>query len=61
MASKSERLTILSEAEQFALYGLPDFDIDQRMKYLVFMPTELALVMGLVVIPVQKVTLRKLF
>jgi len=30
MPAKSERLTILSEAEQFALYGLPDFDDRQR-------------------------------
>jgi hypothetical protein len=34
MAVKSERLTILSEAEQFALYGLPDFDDGQRLDYL---------------------------
>lgn len=34
MKTKSERLTILSEAEQFALYGLPDFDDGQRLDYL---------------------------
>jgi hypothetical protein len=26
MATKSDRLAILSDAEQFALYGLPDFE-----------------------------------
>lgn len=26
MTAKSERLTVLSDAEQEALYGLPDFD-----------------------------------
>jgi len=34
MATRSKRLTVLSEAEQFALYGLPDFDDSQRMQYL---------------------------
>ena len=34
MTQKSERLTILSEAEQVALYGLPDFDDGQRSDYL---------------------------
>ena len=28
---KSERLAVLSDAEQFALYGLPDFDDRQRL------------------------------
>jgi hypothetical protein len=26
MAAKNKLLTVLSEAEQYALYGLPDFD-----------------------------------
>jgi TnpA family transposase len=43
LASKSERLTILSEAEQFALYGLPDFDDGQRLDYLALWESELAL------------------
>ncbi|MGO9432093.1 Tn3 family transposase [Rhodoblastus sp.] len=43
MTTKSERLTVLSEAEQFALYGLPDFDDGQRMHYLSFSERELAL------------------
>ena len=34
MVKKSERLAILSEAEQVALYGLPDFDDGQRLDYL---------------------------
>ena len=46
MSAKSERLTVLSGAEQFALYGLPDFDDGQRMQYLIFSVCELALAMG---------------
>ena len=34
MVTKSDRLAILSDAEQFALYGLPDFDDGQRLEYL---------------------------
>ncbi len=41
--AKSERLTVLSEAEQEALYGLPDFDDAQRLEYLALTETELAL------------------
>ena len=43
MMSKSERLTVLSEAEQFALYGMPDFDDGQQLEYLSLSETELAL------------------
>jgi hypothetical protein len=46
MMAKSERLNVLSEAEQFALYGLPDFDDNQRMEYFVFTEPELALVLN---------------
>jgi hypothetical protein len=28
MAAKNKLLTVLSEAEQYALYGLPDFDYE---------------------------------
>jgi len=41
--AKSERLTVLSDAEQEALYGLPDFDDAQRLEYLALTETELAL------------------
>ncbi len=34
MRASNERLTILSDAEQSALYDLPDFDDDQRLEYL---------------------------
>lgn len=34
MRAINKRLTILSEAEQSALYELPDFDDDQRFEYL---------------------------
>jgi hypothetical protein len=43
VAEKSERLTVLSEAEQFALYGLPDFDDAQRLDFLSLSEAELAL------------------
>ena len=42
MLTKSERLNILSSQEQFALYGLPDFDDSQRMEYFIFNEQELA-------------------
>ncbi|EDU9115882.1 DUF4158 domain-containing protein, partial [Salmonella enterica subsp. enterica serovar Cotham] len=41
--AKSERLTVLSDAEQEALYGLPDFDDAQRLEYLALAENELAL------------------
>ena len=34
MRASNERLTILSEAEQAALYEIPDFDDEQRLNYL---------------------------
>ena len=34
MPNKNERLSVLSDAEQFALYGLPDFDDGQQMEFL---------------------------
>lgn len=43
MTSKSDRLAVLSDAEQFALYGLPDFDDGQRLDYLCLSEQELAL------------------
>ena len=43
MKAKSERLTVLSDAEQEALYGLPDFDDAQRLEFLALTETELAL------------------
>jgi len=33
-AGKSERLAVLNNAEQEALYGLPDFDDAQRLEFL---------------------------
>jgi TnpA family transposase len=40
---KNKLLTVLSDAEQFALYGLPDFDDCQRLTYLSLSGPELAL------------------
>lgn len=34
---KSERMAVLDNAEQEALYGLPDFDDTQRLEYLLWM------------------------
>ncbi len=44
MTSKSERLAVLSDAEHYALYGLPDFDDSQQLEYLSLSEVELALV-----------------
>jgi len=43
MTSKNKLLTILSDAEQFALYDLPDFDDGQRLEFLSLHEAELAL------------------
>lgn len=40
MRASNERLTILSEAEQAALYEIPDFDDVQRSNYLNLTPEE---------------------
>jgi hypothetical protein len=42
-AGNSRRLTVLSQAERLALYGLPDFDDFQRAEYFVFTGPEHAL------------------
>ena len=34
MTTKNKLLSVLSDAEQEALYGLPDFDDAQRLEYL---------------------------
>lgn len=41
-AGKSERLVVLNNAEQKALYGLPGFDDAQRLEFLVQDESELA-------------------
>jgi hypothetical protein len=46
MTSKNKLLTILSDAEQYALYGLPDFDNGQQLEYLSLTEAELALACG---------------
>ena len=43
MGIQNERLTILSEAEQAALYDIPDFDDEQRLHYLNLSAEEQAL------------------
>jgi hypothetical protein len=43
MTTKNKLLNVLSDAEQEALYGLPDFDDAPRMEYLALTETELAL------------------
>jgi len=43
VTAKGERLSVLSDAEQEALYGLPDFDDGQQLTYLSLSETELAL------------------
>lgn len=44
ISSKSERLAVLNNAEQEALYGLPDFDDTQRLEFLTLDEHELVLV-----------------
>jgi hypothetical protein len=46
MSSKNKLLTILPDAERYALYGLPDFDDGQRFEYLSLSEAELALACG---------------
>lgn len=53
MPPQSEKLTILSEAEYFAWYGLPDFDDRQRLDYLSFAEPERALLLSRPSLPVQ--------
>ena len=43
MVTNSKLISVLSDAEQFALYGLPDFDDGQRLEYLSLSEPELAL------------------
>ena len=43
MIQRNKLLSILSDAEQEALYGLPDFDDEQRLKYLALTESELSL------------------
>ena len=44
MTQKSERLSVLSDLEEFAFYGFPDFDDEQRLTYLVFEDKEWELI-----------------
>ena len=46
MRASNERLTILSKAEQAALYELPNFDDEQRLHYLNLTPKEQTLMLG---------------
>ena len=41
--AKNKLLTVLSDAEQYALYGLPDFDDRQQLEYLSLSEAELTL------------------
>jgi hypothetical protein len=42
MTAKNKLLTVLSEVEQYDVYGLPGFDDAQRLEYLALTETELA-------------------
>jgi hypothetical protein len=43
---KNKLLSVLSDAEREALYGLPDFDDAQRLQYLALSETELRLALS---------------
>ena len=53
MATKNKLLTVLSEAEQFALYGLPDFDSGQQLEFLSLSKAQWALASGRTGLPAQ--------
>ena len=53
MRALDKNLTILSEAERAALYGLPDFDDFQRAEYLALSAEELTLIQRRVGLPEQ--------
>ena len=53
MNNKNKLLTVLSDAEQEALYGQPDLDDAQRLEYLALTETELALASSRPGIPAQ--------
>lgn len=38
--SQDKRLSVLSDLEEFAFYGFPDFDDEQRLNYFAFSPEE---------------------
>ncbi len=44
MNDKNKRLSILSPLEEFAFYGLPDFNDAQRNQYFKFEPQEWKLI-----------------
>ncbi|MEB0134584.1 Tn3 family transposase [Actimicrobium sp. CCC2.4] len=53
MIAKGKRLSVLSEAEHEALYGLPDFDDGQQLDFLSLSEAELALATSRPGIPAQ--------
>ncbi len=53
MRASNERLTVLSEAEQAALYEIPDFDDEQRLNYLNLTCEEQALMRNRATLPAQ--------
>lgn len=53
MINKNKLLSVFSDAEQEALYGLPDFDDAQRLEYLALTESELALASSRPSIPAQ--------
>jgi TnpA family transposase len=53
MRASNKKITILSEAEQAALYEIPDFDDVQRLNYLNFTPEEQVLMRSRANLPAQ--------
>jgi hypothetical protein len=46
MVASNKQLTILSDAERAAFYELPDFDNEQRFKYLTLTDNELCVALS---------------
>lgn len=44
ISSQDKRLSILSDLEEFAFYGFPDFDDELRLMYFEFSTEEIALI-----------------
>ena len=54
MSSPDKRLSIMSDLEEFAFYGFPDFDDQQRLNYFVFTPDEWEVILHVWTYPIMQ-------